>query len=356
MRPPRGLGDAPVAAASRGIALLFGLAPGRACLVSPRRTGLVSVALFLASRRTGVTRYPASWSSDFPHGTAARAAPRAIVRLTRQPSTILPALEETGREQAADPLARAGAPVEGGVGEGIGDPVLRPRDVARAPALQAGEPLQGCPIERRELRVADPLAPRQLLDDELRIEAQLHLAGTEPFRGFKSENERHVLGHVVGRDPERLADGSHRRGALATGRVSVEQDGAGGGGPGIAPRGPVGAHDQPRDPVRPRGPAQPGFSARPVVPSPFRSAFLLPRPLPRPVSRRQAIWRGSKDSSATRSLSGMIALSVILMCSGQTSVQHLVMLHRPIPPLSLRYSRRSPWSIGCISSPAARTR
>ena len=31
----------------------------------------------------------------------------------------------------------------------------------------------------------------------------------------------------------------------------------------------------------------------------------------------------------------MIALSVILMCSGQTSVQHLVMLQKPIPPLVL---------------------
>src|SRR5439155_968877 len=91
MRPTRGLGDAPIAAANRGLALLFGLAPGRACLVSPRRTGLVSVALFLASRRTGVTRYPASWSSDFPHERAACAAVRAIVWLTRQPRRILPA-------------------------------------------------------------------------------------------------------------------------------------------------------------------------------------------------------------------------------------------------------------------------
>ncbi len=54
-----------------GRALLFGLAPGRACRVSPRRRspgrGLVSVALVLASRRTGVTRYPAPWSPDVPH-------------------------------------------------------------------------------------------------------------------------------------------------------------------------------------------------------------------------------------------------------------------------------------------------
>ena len=67
-RPTRGLGGAPFTGASSGIALLFGLAPGRACRVSPRpvRAGLVSVALVLASRRTGVTRYPAPGSSDFP--------------------------------------------------------------------------------------------------------------------------------------------------------------------------------------------------------------------------------------------------------------------------------------------------
>src|SRR4051812_44081348 len=58
-------------------ALLFGLAPGRACPFHPARGSLpircrfVTVALVLASRRTGVTRYPASRSSDFP-----RAVPR----------------------------------------------------------------------------------------------------------------------------------------------------------------------------------------------------------------------------------------------------------------------------------------
>ena len=52
----------------------LGLAPGRGYpfhsgrhRLSPRRPALVSVALFLASRRTGVTRYPALWSGDFPH-------------------------------------------------------------------------------------------------------------------------------------------------------------------------------------------------------------------------------------------------------------------------------------------------
>jgi hypothetical protein len=33
---------------------------------TPAEAGIVTVALFLASRRTGVTREPALWSSDFP--------------------------------------------------------------------------------------------------------------------------------------------------------------------------------------------------------------------------------------------------------------------------------------------------
>ena len=43
-----------------------------------------------------------------------------------------------------------------------------------------------------------------------------------------------------------------------------------------------------------------------------------------------------RTPSATRSLSGMMPLSVMWMCSGQTSVQHLVMLQRPMPELSLQ--------------------
>ncbi len=50
----------------------------------------------------------------------------------------------------------------------------------------------------------------------------------------------------------------------------------------------------------------------------------------RPASRRLKTLlthlSGSKYSSTTRSLSGMIALSVIVMCSGHTLVQHTVML------------------------------
>jgi hypothetical protein len=65
-------------------ALLFGLAPGGVCLApgvttgtgellphrftltSPKRGGLLSVALSCASPRLGVTQHPALWSPDFP--------------------------------------------------------------------------------------------------------------------------------------------------------------------------------------------------------------------------------------------------------------------------------------------------
>src|SRR5580700_1019572 len=52
----------------------------------------------------------------------------------------------------------------------------------------------------------------------------------------------------------------------------------------------------------------------------------------RPKSLRPTKRTGSQCTSATRSLSGMIALSVMWMCSGHTSVQHLVMLQYPSPP------------------------
>ncbi|CAB4739915.1 unannotated protein [freshwater metagenome] len=64
---------------------------------------------------------------------------------------------------------------------------------------------------------------------------------------------------------------------------------------------------------------------------------------------------GSYLLSTTRSFIGMIALSVMRICSGQTSVQHFVMLHIPRPCSScavrLRFRNRSS---GCISSSAIR--
>src|SRR5277367_3036855 len=62
---------------------------------------------------------------------------------------------------------------------------------------------------------------------------------------------------------------------------------------------------------------------------------------------------GSKKRSTTRSLSGMMALSVMVMFSGQTLVQHLVMLQRPMPKSFRSWGMRSAVSSGCISSAAA---
>src|SRR5260370_28796890 len=52
----------------------------------------------------------------------------------------------------------------------------------------------------------------------------------------------------------------------------------------------------------------------------------------------------------------MIALSVMWISSGQTSVQHLVMLQRPMPSSSLSIRVRDFASKGCISSAATRTK
>src|SRR5713226_8234329 len=52
----------------------------------------------------------------------------------------------------------------------------------------------------------------------------------------------------------------------------------------------------------------------------------------------------------------MIALSVMWMSSGHTSVQHLVMLHRPMPSSSFSIRVRDLESRGCISSAATRTK
>src|SRR5690349_3731980 len=71
------------------------------------------------------------------------------------------------------------------------------------------------------------------------------------------------------------------------------------------------------------------------------------------LKMRNNFDNGSKKRSTTRSLSGIIALSVIVMPSGHTLVQHLVMLHSPMPNSFLSSSTRSPTSKGCISRAAA---
>ena len=62
----------PADSASRVIVCLFGVAPDGGYRVSPELNTLVSVALFLASRRTAVSRHPALCSPDFPPPIARR--------------------------------------------------------------------------------------------------------------------------------------------------------------------------------------------------------------------------------------------------------------------------------------------
>ena len=81
-----------------------------------------------------------------------------------------------------------------------------------------------------------------------------------------------------------------------------------------------------------------GRAASPPSASPARARIL-----------RSSQRTGSYRSSATRSFSGMIALSVSWIPSGQTSVQHLVMLHSPTPNSSLMSGLRSSVSSGCMS-------
>ena len=56
--------------------------------------GIVTVALVLVSRRTGITRHPALWSSDFPHGTS-RVTPTGAARPSdRLADVLIPTLAE----------------------------------------------------------------------------------------------------------------------------------------------------------------------------------------------------------------------------------------------------------------------
>src|SRR5882762_4391648 len=79
-------------------------------------------------------------------------------------------------------------------------------------------------------------------------------------------------------------------------------------------------------------------------------ALLFPHLLPR--KSRNSFRSGSYIPSTTLSLRGMMALSVMLISSGQTRVQHLVMLQKPTPWVSFSSASRSSVSSGCISSAA----
>jgi hypothetical protein len=133
-----------------GRVLLLGLAPGRACLVSPCRRlpggRLVSVALVLASRRAGVTRYPAPESPDVPHAAGYPATrDRPAVSLTPPSYRALSAgcgararRRRPPRRPAAAPTTRRGpARGRGGSRRPAAAPAPRSRP---APPRRSGGP------------------------------------------------------------------------------------------------------------------------------------------------------------------------------------------------------------------------
>ena len=71
-------------------------------------SGLVSVALFLASRRTGVTRHPTLWSPDFPLCTARSGCPARFVPHTAAAWPASPRILSCGHESPGirNPSAR----------------------------------------------------------------------------------------------------------------------------------------------------------------------------------------------------------------------------------------------------------
>ena len=75
-------------------------------LIGRTRSGYVSVALVLASRRTGVTRYPALWSSDFPRAPD-RSRVLAIVQPTRRGGMVDQATRIANCGQRREQLGRS---------------------------------------------------------------------------------------------------------------------------------------------------------------------------------------------------------------------------------------------------------
>ena len=156
-----------------------------------------------------------------------------------------------------DPLTRGSAhhrsrpagvrPVDRLVGQLVGDGVEGPRHVGRGPAIEPGEGLARRGPERDQLGVLDPPAAGQLLDDQLRIEQQVDLAGTQLARKVEGADDPRVLGDVVGLDAEIVGDRGVRDSAVIAGVRScqVEQRCAQRGRSGVAARRPIGPDDEP---------------------------------------------------------------------------------------------------------------
>src|SRR5579862_3110125 len=182
MRPTRGLGSAPLprtGCPAAGCALLFGLAPGRVCRVSPRRPEPADSSLWHWSSPRGGRALPATlrWGARTfleasPEGPAARPSGRLA-----GPGILRPARAWNGRGPVRPPDddRRAAGPdaIDRLVGQGVGGRVLGARDVVGRPAPEAAKRPPDLGVERDDLEVLDPPAAVDLLHDQLRVEEQV---------------------------------------------------------------------------------------------------------------------------------------------------------------------------------------
>ena len=177
-----------------GCALLFGLAPGRVCRVSLRSTARAvgrhrhcgtgprltadgrypppcAAELGLSSRRRRVTP-----PSTRDHPTASLTAIYRGLPAPGRPSPW-PTRSASGRAPHDRGRAAGLGAVDGLVGQRVGHGVLGARDVRRGPALEAGQGPRGTAVHSGISLASLTRQRPQLLDDELRVEQQVDLAG-----------------------------------------------------------------------------------------------------------------------------------------------------------------------------------
>jgi hypothetical protein len=196
--------------------------------------------------------------------------------------------------------------------------------MGRGPAPEPTErPAAGRP-ERDELRVLDPPAPGDLLDDELRVEEQVDLGGAELGSQLERPDEPGVLGDVVRLDAQVVGDGGVRRRArvASIGPAQVVERGPGRCRPWVAASRAVGPDDEATAGSGRIRRARPG------------------RGRPAEVAEQGPVVGGQGRRPTIALLTSRIAW-VISMPRGQASVQLKIVRQRHTPSSSARISRRS---------------
>src|SRR6478672_6772464 len=101
--------------------------------------------------------------------------------------------------------SRAPSAIERLVDQTVGLRVLLAADVSDRPGVELHQGPPHLAVQLSQGRVLDLVLALHLLDDQLRVADQLDLAGIERARALDAEQQRPVLGDVVGRVADRLA-------------------------------------------------------------------------------------------------------------------------------------------------------